>query len=117
MSVLTEGRQLTKGCAVTVCRLLASCRPGASSGTRLAVLHKAPRDAEAEGTCGETCGETPVHWNIARHPSQIPSAINLPEKVRGAGLLACCSACGVLAFHCLSRSARPRCRSALRRAS
>ena len=72
-------------------RLLASCRPGTSSGARPAASHKASGDTGAEEECGEACGETPVHWNIARHPSQIPSAINLPEKARGAAkvLLAC----------------------------
>lgn len=72
-----------------MCRLLASCRLGASSGARPAASHKASGDPGAEEECGEACGETPMHWNIARHPSQIPSAINLPEKARGAALRAC----------------------------
>lgn len=67
-----------------MCRLLASCRPGTSSSAKPAASHKATGVTGAEEECGEACGETPVHWNIARHPSQIPSAINLPEKARGA---------------------------------
>ncbi|KAK9832479.1 hypothetical protein WJX81_000145 [Elliptochloris bilobata] len=59
-------------------RLLHGCRVGGSSSNRLVV----PQKAEDTGS-DAACGKTPMHWNIARHPSQIPSAINLPAQVFG----------------------------------